>query len=173
LGGRLPPTYEDVRSRLLDLDGARAAFAEAGLNTSTVNYNYGPKETTTRNQTNQSNAQAGPGPSTQSNRTRTREVSGRTAQINPENCSIVRISREERDRRLRGGLCLRCGGSGHFVKECPSENDPAHVEQLVARAGIIVEDDSPEILFVVDEETGEVHELNEDEEMGNENGAQD
>jgi hypothetical protein len=40
LGGRLPATYKGVRSRLLDLDGARAAFAEAGLTTSNVTYNY-------------------------------------------------------------------------------------------------------------------------------------
>ncbi len=31
----------------------------------------------------------------------------------------VRLSREERERRRRGGLCMYCGASGHFRVECP------------------------------------------------------
>ncbi len=31
----------------------------------------------------------------------------------------ARLSREERERRRRGGLCMYCGASGHFRVECP------------------------------------------------------
>lgn len=31
-----------------------------------------------------------------------------------------RISPEERERRMREGLCLYCAGSGHFTRECPN-----------------------------------------------------
>jgi regulator of replication initiation timing len=31
-----------------------------------------------------------------------------------------RISPEERERRMRQGLCLYCAGSGHFTRECPN-----------------------------------------------------
>ncbi|KAL5594278.1 uncharacterized protein BROUX77_007625 [Berkeleyomyces rouxiae] len=33
-------------------------------------------------------------------------------------------SEEERERRRRAGLCIRCGASGHFVRECPYDVPP-------------------------------------------------
>jgi hypothetical protein len=168
LGGRLPLTYEEVRTRLLDLDGARAAFIEAGLSTSNLTENNRTEPNRTRIVA-QTNAQAGPRPSTQSYRGRNGRnpatAQGRAAQTPTQE---VRMSRTERDRRFREGLCLRCGGNGHFAKEC--QGDVVDVEQITARAGIIIEEeDDQEVVFVIDQETGDIREL---EEEGNEEGAQ-
>ena len=38
-----------------------------------------------------------------------------------------RLSREEREQRLRDQLCLYCGKTGHFIRACPTRpKDPAH-----------------------------------------------
>ncbi|THV00904.1 hypothetical protein K435DRAFT_593226, partial [Dendrothele bispora CBS 962.96] len=73
-----------------------------------------------------SNIQAGPGPSTQSSNPRFKTSKGssedtvaKSAQTDPQTYpSTFRISREERDRRMNEGLCIRCGGRGHFGKQC-------------------------------------------------------
>jgi hypothetical protein len=36
-----------------------------------------------------------------------------------------RISPEERERRMKEGLCLYCAGSGHFTRECPNRRPRA------------------------------------------------
>ena len=37
----------------------------------------------------------------------------------PMELGRLRLSREERSRRLQGGLCMYCGSSGHQVQHCP------------------------------------------------------
>ena len=37
----------------------------------------------------------------------------------PMQVGRARLSREERERRRSRGLCLYCGGSGHFLNNCP------------------------------------------------------
>lgn len=46
------------------------------------------------------------------------------------------VTKEEQERRKRERLCIRCGGSGHFVKECPFRPavNPAGRPPLHARA---------------------------------------
>ncbi|XDV48573.1 hypothetical protein PO909_017970 [Leuciscus waleckii] len=39
----------------------------------------------------------------------------------PMQVGRARLSREERERRRSRGLCLYCGGSGHFLNNCPEE----------------------------------------------------
>ncbi len=49
--------------------------------------------------------------------------SGRTvshrSDSEPMQVGRARLSREERERRRKGGLCLYCGASGHFLVVCP------------------------------------------------------
>ena len=53
-----------------------------------------------------------------------REPSG-TYTVSPTNdpepmqVGRARLSREERERRRAGGLCLYCGAAGHFLNQCP------------------------------------------------------
>ena len=37
----------------------------------------------------------------------------------PMQVGRARLSREERERRKTGGLCLYCGAAGHFLNQCP------------------------------------------------------
>ena len=37
----------------------------------------------------------------------------------PMELGRLRLSREERSRRLQRGLCMYCGSSGHQVQHCP------------------------------------------------------
>ncbi len=37
----------------------------------------------------------------------------------PMQVGRARLSREERERRRSRGLCLYCGGTGHFIHSCP------------------------------------------------------
>ncbi len=37
----------------------------------------------------------------------------------PMQVGRARLSREERERRRSHGLCLYCGGTGHFIHSCP------------------------------------------------------
>ncbi|KAF5372542.1 hypothetical protein D9758_005298 [Tetrapyrgos nigripes] len=182
LVGRIPRGFNDVVDRLLDLDTAREAFNEAGLATNNyANPTYVPNVApVARARNNQQNAVVVPGPITQANRNRPRAnqnqnlVTGRTAQPQPlGNRPFVRLTREERDRRMKNGLCIRCGASGHFGRDCPPENDPAPAEEAIARAGIIIEEGEVETYYGYDEE-GNIHELDrEEEEQGNEERAQD
>ncbi|XP_048026370.1 uncharacterized protein LOC125255080 [Megalobrama amblycephala] len=40
----------------------------------------------------------------------------------PMQVGRARLSREERTHRKEKGLCLYCGGAGHFLKDCPEES---------------------------------------------------
>lgn len=42
-----------------------------------------------------------------------------SSQQEPMQLGRAHLSPEERLRRQRGGLCLYCGGSGHFLAQCP------------------------------------------------------
>uniref|UniRef100_A0A1A8BFW1 CCHC-type domain-containing protein n=2 Tax=Nothobranchius kadleci TaxID=1051664 RepID=A0A1A8BFW1_NOTKA len=45
----------------------------------------------------------------------------------PMQLGRARLSQEERDKRMRSGLCLYCGLAGHFVSDCPKTlNSRAH-----------------------------------------------
>ncbi|THU88005.1 hypothetical protein K435DRAFT_803854 [Dendrothele bispora CBS 962.96] len=134
LVGRIPSTFDEVVKRLLDIDGAREAFRETGL-TGSNNQQY---PTRRPNQTlAPSNATPGPGPSTMAynNRIRnsnstprnnTNDTTAKSAQLESRpNLPTFRISREERDRRMKEGLCIRCGGKGHFGKECTTHSHTA------------------------------------------------
>lgn len=37
------------------------------------------------------------------------------------------VSQEVRDQRRRTGLCIRCGGSGHMIRECPYSQPQRHI----------------------------------------------
>uniref|UniRef100_A0A8C6NRN6 CCHC-type domain-containing protein n=1 Tax=Nothobranchius furzeri TaxID=105023 RepID=A0A8C6NRN6_NOTFU len=37
----------------------------------------------------------------------------------PMQLGKTKLSKEEREHRMRSGLCMYCGGSGHFAKACP------------------------------------------------------
>ncbi|KAF5336716.1 hypothetical protein D9758_015072 [Tetrapyrgos nigripes] len=180
--GGIPQDFNTVVNRLLDLDAAREAFNEAGLATNNyANPTYVPDAAPpVRPRATQQNAQAGPGPTTQTNRNRSRAnqnqnpVTGRAAQPQtPENRPFIKLTREEQDRRMKNGLCIRCGASGHFGRDCPPENDPVRTEEATLRAGVIVEEGEMEIYYGYDEDDN-IHELDkEEEDQGNEEGAQD
>lgn len=40
-------------------------------------------------------------------------------EVEPMKVGRTSLTREERERRRRGGLCLYCGQVGHFVSRCP------------------------------------------------------
>ncbi|KAF5343304.1 hypothetical protein D9758_016501 [Tetrapyrgos nigripes] len=170
LVGRIARSFNGVVDRLLDLDAAREAFNEVGLATNNyANPIYVPNASpVNRNRNNPQNANAGPGPTTQANHNRPRNnqnqnpVVGRAAQPQAfRNRPFLQLTREERDRRMANGLCIRCGQSGHFGRDCPPENDPVHVEQEV------------ETYYGYDED-GNIYELDQElEEQENEEGAQD
>ncbi|THU88517.1 hypothetical protein K435DRAFT_866234 [Dendrothele bispora CBS 962.96] len=186
LVGNVPPTFNEVIRRLLDLDGAREAFNEAGL--SVV---YTPNNPAIKNRTDQVNAQAGPGPTTQNYRNKSRNFNktseqdnsaqAKAAQVtpsNPSNRPFICLSCAEYRRRMDNKLCIRCGGTGHFGNECPPENDP--LEEAMARMGIIIEEEEEdrELLYGLDEH-GDLHQINcdgdkedDEPELGNDNGAQ-
>ncbi|KAF5337516.1 hypothetical protein D9758_016989 [Tetrapyrgos nigripes] len=183
LVGNIPQSFNDVVDRLLDLDSAREAFNEAGLATNNyANPTYIPNTPQVRQRANQQNAQSGPGPSTQNNRGRFRQgqnqppATARAAQAPfPKNRPFVRLPKEEYDRRMQNGLCIRCGASGHFGKDCPPENDQPRVEEAAARVGVVIEEDEGETYYGYDEE-GNIFELDqesEEQEQGNDEGAQD
>ncbi|THU87787.1 hypothetical protein K435DRAFT_866927 [Dendrothele bispora CBS 962.96] len=176
LVGNVPPTFNAVIERLLDLDGAREAFNEAGLSSSYIP----PAEPQTfQNRVEPHNAQAGPGPSTQMNQNRLRNqrdqgnnpAQASAAQV-PANRPFIRLSCAEYKRRMDNKLCIRCGGMGHFGNECPPENDP--IDEAIARMGIVIkEEEDKELLFGLDEE-GNLQQIeDEEEELGNETGAQE
>ncbi|THU89299.1 hypothetical protein K435DRAFT_865435 [Dendrothele bispora CBS 962.96] len=169
LVGNVPPTFNEVIQKLLDLDGTREAFMEAGLSTTYVPTINQP----IRNQMGQPNAQAGPGPSTQNYRNKSRNA----GRVCSQQFSTSKICTEYK-RQMDNKLCIRCGGTGHFGNECPPENDPT--KETMARMGIVIEEEEEEkeFLYGLDEE-GNLHELdgaNEligNEELGNDNGAQE
>jgi hypothetical protein len=72
------------------------------------------------------------------------------------------VSQEELDRRRREKVCIRCGGSGHFVDKCeyaaprrPKETPSARGSQ--ASAGKVIE---PELEDSEDEDDPKIEELN-------------
>lgn len=72
------------------------------------------------------------------------------------------VSQEELDRRRREKVCIRCGGSGHFVDKCeyaaprrPKETPSARGSQ--AGAGKVVE---PQLEDTEEEDDSEIEELN-------------
>ncbi|THU76689.1 hypothetical protein K435DRAFT_878850 [Dendrothele bispora CBS 962.96] len=101
------------------------------------------------------------------------------------NVPTFRISREERDRRMNEGLCIRCGGKGHFGKECKTHQ---HHHTIVGKScfewGHSEEEEPEEILYAIDS-NGDFHQIDECEskeestietiepEQGNEEGARD
>ncbi|KAE9389149.1 hypothetical protein BT96DRAFT_947091 [Gymnopus androsaceus JB14] len=91
--GRIPDTYPGVIERLLDLDGAREAFQDAGP---------GPQTQYNRNR----GAQPSPAPANSLNQAQAR--------------AAFAISQEERDRRMRERLCLICGEPGETPTEDPA-----------------------------------------------------
>ncbi|KAF5334829.1 hypothetical protein D9758_018070 [Tetrapyrgos nigripes] len=183
----IPQGFNALVDRLLDLDTAREAFNEAGLVTNTYpNPTYTVNSITApRTRITPQNAQAGPGPSTQANRNRARASpnstppAARAAQVQPnKRRPFVRLPTEEYQRRMKNGLCIRCGANDHFGRDCPPENDPVEVKAEAARVGIIIEENENETYFGYDEEgnmvpLGQEGEEEATEEQGNKEGAQD
>ncbi|THU89291.1 hypothetical protein K435DRAFT_865423 [Dendrothele bispora CBS 962.96] len=191
LVGRIPETFDEVVKRLLDIDGAREAFKETGLSTPNQTNPYrrlNPNPTTTnppisntpnitsydRSRNNQSQGNA------------TRNAVAKSAQADSSTkMPTFRISKEERDRRMNEGLCIRCGGRGHFGKECTT-----HSHTVVGKCCFEVEadDEEPsELLYAIDS-NGDFHQIDEDQvpeeqvesspvdsnqDQGNEEGARD
>lgn len=129
--GRIPEGYDDVVDRLLDLDGAREAFEEAGLSTPYTWYaNTGGEAN--KNSTESTPAAAGPGPQTQNNynnrynrynnvnrNPNAPRAQAKLAEVDPVDPQQdqLPISKEERNRRMREGLCIRCGKPGHYGRD--------------------------------------------------------
>ncbi|THU91106.1 hypothetical protein K435DRAFT_863693 [Dendrothele bispora CBS 962.96] len=184
LVGSIPPTFNEVIERLLDLDGAREAFNEAGLS---VIYNPTTTDNTKINRYEKVVTSATMNQGNQNDKNKQRSVrpyrnNNDSAQANaaqtPQKRPFIRLMREEYRRRMDNHLCIRCGELGHFGKECPPENDP--IEEAIARAGIIIEEDheeEKEVLYGIDEDGGMhqiscMHESEEAMELGNEEGTQ-
>lgn len=50
---------------------------------------------------------------------KTSEAVGKPTPMDIGNVQLTKLTREERERCLREGLCLRCRQKGHMAKECP------------------------------------------------------
>ncbi|THU91457.1 hypothetical protein K435DRAFT_863372 [Dendrothele bispora CBS 962.96] len=181
LVGRIPESFTECVKRLLDIDGAREAFKETGL--SVPNYTGPIRRVNMAIPRN--GAQAGPGPGTLANSSRfksnSNEAQAKAVQMQEQvlKGTVFRISREERDRRMNEGLCIRCRERGHFGKECKT-----YSTAIMAKAAFEIEEpecESSEILYAIDH-NGDLHQVeSEDEEealpydvneQGNEEGAQ-
>ncbi|THU98720.1 hypothetical protein K435DRAFT_856364 [Dendrothele bispora CBS 962.96] len=108
-------------------------------------------------------------------------ASAKAAQVDSQGKSqSFRISREERDRRMNEGLCIRCGEKGHFGRNCSTYPQP-----IAARSALEwdqnYQNEEEEILYAVDD-NGTFHQINKDAEdlltdleveQGNGDGARD
>ncbi|THU88656.1 hypothetical protein K435DRAFT_866079 [Dendrothele bispora CBS 962.96] len=139
------------------------------------------------------NTQSGPGTSNQGpsryksspRQTQSETITAKLAQpgVQSENNNIFRISREEQDRRMNEGLCIRCGGKGHFGRECKT-----HQHAVVAKSCQIScgceepEKEEPEEILYAINGNGDLHQIDseeeahaleehEEDEQGNEEGA--
>ncbi|MGL5566538.1 MAG: retropepsin-like aspartic protease family protein, partial [Plesiomonas sp.] len=56
----------------------------------------------------------------------------------PMQVGRARLSREERERRRAGGLCLYCGGAGHFLNRCPVKRSSPAVERGLLSGGAVL-----------------------------------
>ncbi|KIK53624.1 hypothetical protein GYMLUDRAFT_63610 [Collybiopsis luxurians FD-317 M1] len=116
LVGRIPPTLEQLTTRLIELDGAREDFIEAGIapvyNSWGTNNNpsRGSIERRTENNTqapksNNRNYQGG------QNNPPKQTTQGRATFTNT-------LTPEERERRRTLKLCYECGKPGHYGRNC-------------------------------------------------------
>ncbi|THU95760.1 hypothetical protein K435DRAFT_859195 [Dendrothele bispora CBS 962.96] len=96
----------------------------------------------------------------------TRGAVAKTAQEEPSpKVPTFRISREERDRRMNEGLCIRCGGRGHFGKECKTHHH-TEVGKSCFALEQAEEEEPEEILYAIDA-NGDFHQIDEEEEHEN------
>ncbi|THU86348.1 hypothetical protein K435DRAFT_805171 [Dendrothele bispora CBS 962.96] len=107
LVGRIPGTFDEVVKRLLDIDGAREAFRETGLSVSNPNY-QNRRALNTDNQTTSGQSTPNYGNrfktpvKTQGTGSNTETAKLAKEEDHPK-VTTFRISREERDRRMREG----------------------------------------------------------------------
>ncbi|KAL0565619.1 hypothetical protein V5O48_016405 [Marasmius crinis-equi] len=160
----LPATYEGVKQRCLEIDGARQAWYEAGLfkknrfanaqpnQTQKPTYyrrDYQPKDTRpAQANASQANAQAANMPA------------------DGKQKYTMFIPKHERNRRFANRLCLRCGGPGHQQRECENEPNPHPPEDVAkARVGFTTNEGETEDEMVIYEliDGEDERELNEDE----------
>ncbi|THU82615.1 hypothetical protein K435DRAFT_872123 [Dendrothele bispora CBS 962.96] len=188
LVGRIPGTFDEVVKRLLDIDGAREAFRETGLSVSNPNY-QNRRALNTDNQTTSGQSTPNYGNrfktpvKTQGTGSNTETAKLAKEEDHPK-VTTFRISREERDRRMREGLCIRCRGKGHFGKECT-----IHEHTVVGKCCFEWEhsgEEEPEELLYAIDDNGDFHQIEgensdrsdatpdtNEEEQGNGEGARD
>ncbi|KAK7017464.1 hypothetical protein VNI00_018644 [Paramarasmius palmivorus] len=184
--GSIPRTYQELVDRLISIDGARQSFQLAGLSVTSSNYRGNSSAAnerrlpTARIQEGSRNRSSNtPNPSTSNNRlgTVTQDARGQAAMANQRQPEIIRLTRQEREHRLSNNLCLRCGGSNHFARECTNAPNTQSSPQgtTTLRAALAIEEDVEEDEhFLAMDGNGDLfglEEIEENDDSGNDLGA--
>ncbi|KAL0565339.1 hypothetical protein V5O48_016684 [Marasmius crinis-equi] len=202
--GRIPDGYTEVVDRLLDIDGSREAFNEAGLTTGSETIS----KTATPPRFNNSNQQGNQGGNTTTsanspggrnqrpNYSRTAQATASSASTStiPNNSTIqpnpspsqpqpgvIHITQQERDRRLRGGLCLRCAEAGHIGRNCPTFRNMVSVlgraafevsKEVIPQLELTADSNGDLFQTRIEDEEEELQEQSSEFQEGNDNGTQ-